>query len=88
MGTFINILTGHCFNKHLFRLGVVASPICRFCLEEDETVSHIVCECPALIHERLSTFGSEHIEHSVMFNTGVKVLFHFVKKFLRPEADT
>lgn len=88
IGTFINIVTGHCFNKHMFKLGIVNSPICRYCLEDDETVSHILCECLALVSDRVSTFGVEHIEIGDMAKSKMKLLFHFVEKYLHPEADT
>jgi ribonuclease HI len=40
--------TGHApLAKHLFRLGKVNSPICPACLQNDETVQHLLLHCPA-----------------------------------------
>ena len=50
----VGFLTGHCsVNYHLHKIGLNDTPICRFCLEEDETAEHILCECPALSRSRL-----------------------------------
>ncbi|XP_045534631.1 uncharacterized protein LOC123721138 [Papilio machaon] len=42
-------LTGHGhFNKHLFNLGITDSPLCRACMEEEETALHVIQHCPAV----------------------------------------
>lgn len=52
------ILTGHCqLRKHLHTMGLVETPICRACEEEDETVEHVLTTCPALAHLRESMLG-------------------------------
>ncbi|XP_045541387.1 uncharacterized protein LOC123722860 [Papilio machaon] len=38
---------GH-FNKHLFNLGITDSPLCRACMEEEETALHVIQHCPAV----------------------------------------
>ncbi|XP_048484155.1 uncharacterized protein LOC105391530 [Plutella xylostella] len=51
-------LSGHCrLNRHLHKMGLSDTPICRFCNEEDETPMHILCECEAIIHKRNRILG-------------------------------
>ncbi|CAH2100382.1 unnamed protein product [Euphydryas editha] len=53
------IITGHGpFNKHLFNLGVTDSPLCRACMEAEETAAHIVLECTGLANYRAKHLGS------------------------------
>lgn len=45
----VGFLTGHCqLRKHLHTMGLVDTPLCRMCEREDETVGHVLCECPEL----------------------------------------
>jgi hypothetical protein len=54
----VGLLTGHCHLKgHLFKLGLTDSPICERCLEEDETATHILCDCEAIAYLRLRDLG-------------------------------
>ena len=59
----VAVLTGHCkLNSHLYRIGRKVKEHddddeepCRFCLEQEETSLHILCECEALAGIRRST---------------------------------
>nr|XP_024215581.1 uncharacterized protein LOC112210443 [Halyomorpha halys] len=52
------LYTGHCqLNKHLYRMGLTESPICRFCRKEEETAYHIMCKCDAVARTRFLIFG-------------------------------
>lgn len=45
---FIGIVTGHCeLNYHLHKIGATDSPLCRGCLQENETVEHALLHCKA-----------------------------------------
>jgi len=45
----VQFYTGHTLLKsHLCKMGVISDPVCRLCVEDDETASHIAFECPAL----------------------------------------
>ncbi|XP_071053440.1 uncharacterized protein [Onthophagus taurus] len=58
--TATGLLTGHCkVNKHLQNMKLADSPLCRACEQDDETVKHILCDCPSLTDLRLRTFGEE-----------------------------
>lgn len=49
----VNCLTGHIpLNKHLFTIGITDSPICRACLDADETVTHVILECEGVTDQR------------------------------------
>ena len=56
---FIGAITGHCLvGKHANRLLGATNDICGDCLEEDEeSVEHLLCNCPAHSARRLSILG-------------------------------
>lgn len=83
LGLFFNYITGHSLNKHLFRLRITPSPLCRLCLEEDECTSHILCDCPAIVSDRLSVFGCEFIAPTQIQTLQLKKMFNFVDSILR-----
>jgi hypothetical protein len=43
---------------HLYIMGLVDSPLCRRCWEEEETSAHVLCECEALATLRHHCLGS------------------------------
>jgi zinc-binding in reverse transcriptase len=45
------------FRKNLHGLGLAEDPVCLVCELEEETVFHIVSECPALSIARTREFG-------------------------------
>ena len=58
-GRAIRWLTGHCFllrHNHLLNPIQYPDPTCRLCGWEQETSSHIICECEALCHTRFFHF--------------------------------
>lgn len=55
----IGIVTGHCpLNKHLFNIGVTDSPLCRGCLNREETAAHLLLECDSVAVQRQDHLGS------------------------------
>ncbi|CAH2266185.1 jg6482 [Pararge aegeria aegeria] len=49
----------HCsLNKHLFILGITDSPLCRACMEADETPTHVLLQCRGVEEQRAAYFGS------------------------------
>jgi hypothetical protein len=49
----VGLLTGHCHLKgHLFKLGLTDNPTCERYLEEDESATHILCDCEAIAYLR------------------------------------
>lgn len=84
IGLYVNLITGHSLNKHMFRLRIAQSPLCRLCLEEDECPAHILCECPAIISSRLATFGREYIRRQNIHSLKLKMVLHFLEDQLSP----
>jgi hypothetical protein len=65
----VGLLTGHCHLKgHLFKLGLSNCPTCERCQEEDETATHVLCECEALAHRRLRHLGQYFMDPSDYFD--------------------
>ncbi|KAI5634242.1 hypothetical protein NE865_13043 [Phthorimaea operculella] len=54
-----SIITGHGhFNKHLSVIGVTDSPLCRACMEEEETAVHVVLHCKEVATYRAKYLGN------------------------------
>ena len=63
-------LTGHgSFNKHLSVLGVTDSPLCRACMEREETAAHVLLECPAVAPYRATHLAMARTLPEVVRNT-------------------
>lgn len=43
---------------HLHRMGLIESPLCSLCGESEESSFHVLCECPALVNERILWLGT------------------------------
>ena len=57
------LLTGHnTLRRHLHLIGLSDSPLCRRRRAEDETSTHILCECEALTSLRHVYLGSSFLE--------------------------
>ena len=44
-------------NGHLYKIGKDINPLCRRCLNSNETVEHLLCECESLTMSRGRIFG-------------------------------
>ncbi|KAK9497993.1 hypothetical protein O3M35_003884 [Rhynocoris fuscipes] len=54
----VGLLTGHCrLNKHMYNMRLADDDLCRFCLEEEETAVHVLCQCARL---RLRIMGDPY----------------------------
>ncbi|XP_063531089.1 uncharacterized protein LOC134742085 [Cydia strobilella] len=52
-------ITGHAsLNKHLLTMRVTDSPLCRACMEAEETAAHVILECPGVAEYRAQYLGS------------------------------
>ncbi|KAJ8952643.1 hypothetical protein NQ318_020958 [Aromia moschata] len=51
--------TDHChLKRHLHMIRVIDDPECGWCMEDEETASHILTDCPAIARVRERHFGS------------------------------
>lgn len=56
----IGILTGHTgLRAHLHRIGAVDNSVCRACGEDDESLEHFLCHCPAFANNRSQFLGND-----------------------------
>ena len=80
----VSILTGHClFGRHAARLGVPHNDYCRSCgcAEEEETVLHLMCQCPALARSRSLLLGSPFLSSlSELSSIDLLNIARFIKK--------
>jgi hypothetical protein len=54
----VGLLTGHCHLKgHLFKLGLTDDPTYERCLQEDESATHILCDCRGHSLFKVSSHG-------------------------------
>jgi hypothetical protein len=54
----VGLFIGHCHLKgHLFKLRLTEDPICKRCLDEDESATHILCHCEAIAYLRFRHLG-------------------------------
>jgi hypothetical protein len=57
------LLTGHFHLKgHLFKMGLIDSPICERCLAKDKSATHILCDCAAIAYLRFCHLGHYFME--------------------------
>ena len=60
LGRFVRLVSGHNnLNYFQHRIGLHHSPLCRFCLETDETFFHLVTDCPRFHQTRVGIFLDE-----------------------------
>jgi hypothetical protein len=61
----VGLFTGHSHLKgHLFKLGLTDDPICKRGPEEDESATHILCDCEATAYLRFRHLGHFFMEPS------------------------
>ena len=76
-----NMLTGHAhLNKHLHTIGLADDPICRGCLEDEETAEHVLCHCPAIACTRHAILGKHHISLDEINTYPMTAILEFIKK--------
>jgi hypothetical protein len=75
----VGLLTGHCHLKgHLFKLGL-RDETCERCLQEDESVTHILCDCEAIAYLRFHHLGQFFMEPSDFYDAPIIKFLHFIR---------
>jgi hypothetical protein len=70
---------GHCHLKgHRFNLGLTDDPICQRCLEEDESVTHILYDCEVIVYLRFRHLGQFFIETSDYYDVPINKVLYFI----------
>jgi hypothetical protein len=76
----VGLLTGHChLQGHLFKLGLTDGPICKRCLEKDESATHILCDSEAVVYLRIRPLGQFFIEPSDCNDAPISKVLHFIR---------
>jgi hypothetical protein len=76
---FVNgLLTGHnTLRRHLHLMGLTNSPLCRRYWVEDETSSHIFCECEALASLRQAYLGSFFLDPEGIKSLTLRAIWNY-----------
>jgi hypothetical protein len=76
----VGLLTRHCHLKgHLFKLELKDDPISERCLEEDESATHILCDCEAVAHVRFRHLGQFFMEPSDYYDVPIYKVIHYIR---------
>jgi hypothetical protein len=76
----VGLLTRHYHLKwNLFKLGLTDDPICERCLEEDESATHILCDCDAVAHIRFHHLVQFFMEPSDYYDTPIDKVLNFIQ---------
>jgi hypothetical protein len=76
----VGLFTGHCHLKgHLFKLGLIDDPICERCLEEDESATHVLCDCEAIAHLRFRHLGQFFMEPGDYYDAPIGRVLQFMQ---------
>jgi hypothetical protein len=74
------MITGHCHIKgHLFKLGLTDDPTCERCLQDDESATHILCDCEAIAFLRGRRRGQFFMEPSDFYEAPIFKVLHFIR---------
>jgi hypothetical protein len=62
-----------------FQIGTDERSYCERCLEEDESVTHILCDCEAIVHLRFRHLGQFFMEPSDLYDAPISRVLQFVR---------
>lgn len=72
-------VTGHCsLNGHMCKMGLVQSATCTLCGEAEETMAHILTDCPALSALRFSSFQCHTLRAEEVWEYPLKTILGFL----------
>jgi hypothetical protein len=54
-------------------------PTCERCLEEDESATHILCDCKAIANLRFRHLGQFFMEPSDYYDAPINRVLHFIR---------
>lgn len=76
------LITGHCgLRKHLHNMGIFReNPLCALCGEDEETASHVIFDCNALLNWRVSIIGSSNPREELLQNNLARRLLKLIEQ--------
>jgi hypothetical protein len=60
-------------------LSFADDPTCERCLEEDESATHILCDCEAIAYLRFRLLGQFFMEPSDYYDAPINRVLHFTR---------
>jgi hypothetical protein len=63
----------------LSQMGLTDDPSCERCLEEDESATHILCDCEAIANLIFRHLGQFFTEPNDYFDASIKTVLHFIR---------
>jgi hypothetical protein len=76
----VGLFTGHShLMGYLFKLGLTYDPTCECCLEEDESATHVLCDCEAIAHLRFRQLGQFFMEPSDYYDAPINKVLYFIR---------
>jgi hypothetical protein len=64
---------------HLFKLGLTDDPICERCLGEDESATHILCDCEAIAYLIFRHLVHFFMKTSDYYDSPINKFLHFIR---------
>ena len=66
MTSITHMITGHAPTRdYLHKIGKIETTACRLCMEPNETIRHIITECPGIMMERHKVFEGESFSNHI-----------------------
>jgi hypothetical protein len=79
--------------RHLFKFGLTDDPTCERCLEEDESATHVLCDCETITYLWFHQLGQFFMERSDYYDAPIRKspAFHskcaIIKEFIKQISD-
>jgi hypothetical protein len=66
----------------LFKFGLTDDSTCERCLEEDESATHVLCDCEIIAHLRFRHLGQLFMEPSDFYDAPISKVLHFIRSVI------
>jgi len=64
----------------MHRIGLAEDAECRWSMEDDESVAHLLCRCPALANFRSSIFERADVRPGDLDNLSARAVIRFLRE--------
>jgi hypothetical protein len=79
MTPYSMVLSNEYHEYGLFKVELTDDPTCERCLEDDESATHILCDCEARAYFRFRHLGQFFMEPSDYCDAPVNKVLHFIR---------